>query len=462
MFNYGSLLAHQNVTHCKTLWPTNDIFLSSAYVVVNVALIVIGAATNCVLLLGLYKSKLTSQNTMMVIYSLAFSDFCVSALVMPTFLVAIFQREKDCSMHLMSVCVFMTFAINTANMLLILSTDRLLQVSWPILYRAHITKKRMKILIICAWIVSPISAVSILFTSPVTQVCILLTIGMAFYTISVASYVRILFVVHTHRKKIQASFPSGRNNEAAREKYGGSQESARRTSKTITFKLQVEVFGDSPKRSENVRIHTGETRTMAQESSRLNGTYDGTDHKALLTVPEEPKMEKDHLPCHGKMRGSNFQHEQPEVIAVEDITDKKVGQNINIFGSYNKKDGNGTANLKPDCSSRKRPSRHEPVGSNGKDPNATISLRREMKVTWTVAMVIVTLFVCYIPYIWSAFLWAFEEYKHNRHTSKRLNSTYAWTLSIAFLHSTVNPIIIIARNTALRSHVKSMFTALFS
>ena len=480
MFGSGPFLSHENTTHCKTLWPTKDIFLSRAYILTNVAFSIIGTVTNLLLLVGLYKSKLTSQGTMKIICSLACSDFCVSAVVMPTYLIATFQRETDCNMHLASAYVFFTFAVNTANMLLILSTDRLLQISKPILYRAYLTKRHIQVLIICAWIASAATGICIFFTNPLVQVCVLLTIGMTFYTISVASYARILFVMHTHRTKIQTSSTSDTNNESARKASDRHQGPANCGNKRITFKLHVEVFESLPMRTQNM-TNPGHRANMeqvagssmpkmqgayyvAKQTSNMKNCKRTKQPASFLAVPEGLDGKKEYAACYAKATFPSYRG-KPDKVTTDDKDGKKVLRKISRGATYratNKNDCQKCENVRIITSSKGRHSRLEPVNFRGKDTAATVSVSKEMKATRTVAMVIITLFVCHVPYIWSAFSWAREEYKNNRHASQRLQSTYAWTLSIAFAHSSINPIILLARNRTLRHHVKEVLKRILS
>ena len=461
----GSFLIHQNITHCRTLWPTSGIFFSKAYIIFNATLCGLGTLTNFLLLVGLYRSKLTNQITMKVVCSLACSDFCISAFVVPTFLVALFQKNNHCKMHLILVYIFFTFAINTVCMFLVLSIDRLLQISWPIQYRAHKTKKRMQTLIFTVWIVSPITAICVFFTSPLTQICVLLVIGMTFYIISAISYVRILFEMHAHRKKIRTDSSFEIHSESSRKQIYSRDvkfESRRRSTKRITFKLQVEIIEDPSSRNEDVIINK---RNMEQVLE-LKGACHGTDTRiesasrgstnlsSFLSVPEEPKVKNEHKSYCGKIRRQDFQQDMADVI-VEENEQEKAGS---AFGSENA--SKMSTSLKTTVSRRGSRSRLEPVNFKGKDTNFALSLSKEIKVTWTVALVITTLFVCYVPYLWSAYAWAIEEYKNDRHSSKRLQSAYAWTLSVAFLHSTINPLIMLARSKALRFHVKDIFERL--
>ena len=478
----GSFLTHQNKTHCMTFWPSGEIFLSKAYFAINVISSVVGVLANFLLLLGLRKSKLTKQNTMKVIFSLGCSDFGVSALVMPSYLAALYYQKANCTLHLISMFVFFAFAVNTANMLLILSIDRVLQISWPLFYRAWITRKHVKLVLICAWVFAPVSAICVFFANPLTQICILLTIGMTFYTISVTSYARILFVVRTHRKKIRTGSSSISRNENVNgsERLNGENrksETQKRNNKKITFKLQVEVFDDSAVIDENPVDNAGKTsytaKSCVSQASKRQGAreYHQNPHRngnpeILLAVPEQPKERNEPMPAFAISESADPNQEEPGKVTEEKEGDKKVvqeGPNGSTCGPQ--RDHNGTdrnTESAKKISISRRPSRLQAVNFHDREAPSSTSLRKEFKVTWTVAIVIITLFVCYVPYIWSAFLWVLKEYEDETHSSYRLRSAYAWTLSIAYLHSSVNPVIMLARNKKLRSAVKDMFIRLIS
>ena len=460
-------LVHQNITHCRTLWPTREIFFSKVYVIFNAALSGLGTLTNFLLLVGFYKSKLTNQITMKVACSLACSDFCISAFVVPTFLVALFLKDSNCKIHLILVYMFFTFAINTVCMFLVISIDRLLQISWPIQYRAHKTKKYIQTLIFTIWIVSPIAAICVFFTSPLTQIYVLLTIGMAFYTISAMSYARVLFEMHAHRKKIQTSSNFEMHSESSRKQIYSQNvklESTRRNTKRITFKLHVEVIEDRSSRNEDLIINKRNMEQVLEIKDASHGTDarvesasgGSTNLSSFLSVPEEPKIKNEHMSYCGKVRRQDFQHDMADAI-VEENENEKAGS---AFGSQNDNTNKICTSLKTTLSRQGSRSRLEPVNFKGKDANTALSMSKEIKVTWTVALVITTLFVCYVPYLWSAYAWALEEYKNDKHSSKRLQSAYAWTLSVAFLHSTINPLIMLARSKALRFHVQELFQRL--
>ena len=257
----------------------------------------IALLANSVLLIGLHKSKLTSQKTMKIICSLACSDLGVAALVMPTYLAALYNEKTGCKIHTASALVFFSFGMNTASMLLILSLDRFLQISWPFFYRAWVTQKQVTILICVTWMVSPVTATCVLFTSPLTQICILLTIGMTFYLVSVTFYARILYVIHAHKKKIRTgslsiSCKNGKRKWPIQNNPISTLSSLDANSKKITFKLQVEVFDDSIMISDengcSVEQQSNAARSISTAKTRLHRSSD--DHK----------IRKGFAPPHGK------------------------------------------------------------------------------------------------------------------------------------------------------------------
>lgn len=466
----GNLQSHQNATYCMSFWPTGSIFLSEAYITINSLSSVVGTLANCILLAGLYKSKQTHQNTMRIIFSLACSDFGVSALVVPTYLTSKYYKHASCAIHVISTFVFFSFAINTANMLLILSLDRVLQISWPIVYRVWVTRRHVTFLIITAWFISPSIAICVFFTSPLIQVCVLFTFGMTFYVISVAFYARILFVIRTHKRKIRTDGISDSKNESLSITRKGK-------SKKITFKLQVEVFDVSPTHKGNVIENPSNACNTAQCSifsvTKLNdlnsntvegevGNLEGSGFLKIPTLSIDENMPKN---CQKKgLEEPDRANAGPCEGAPTRAKRRTVEQALSHHQVH--QDTEPAPRSKKILVKQIKPLAVQDANKRltAQSSNKAASLKREIKVTFTVAIVIITLFICYVPYIWSALWWVLAEDKDGArgHASYRLRSTYAWTMAIAILHSSVNPIIVLIRNKTLRNSVKNIFNSSLS
>ena len=439
--------SHQNITHCNTLWPFGDIFLGHVYLIFNSISSCLGILDNLLLLAGLFKSKLIKQNTMKIISCLALSDFGISLLVIPGLLIIKFRVTMNCELELILTLVFMLLGFNTANMLLLLSLDRVLLISSPAFYRKWISGKLVKNILCCSWLVSLVLSLFRLFLSPVSIARMLLVIGMVYFTVSFMSYIRIFFVVRNHTRKLRDSeSPQPQASNVQSRTVGGNPKPKKR----ISFKLEVEVFEDtapgdyevSGERNMEVYMLPGVAPVQSQ------GTGSQSD-PSLLPVPKDRKAsDYDKKPDSSRDRFDTVKnsHRVYECICDDQQDNEKTVKQI------------------IPTSGQKRPqyfSRFMPLNFHDKDENAWntksqhgTSFKKELSITSTVAIVIISLFLCYIPYIWSAFLWANMEYTQNIHASYLRRSLYAWALALAFLHSSLSPVIMIVRNKALRRSMK--------
>ncbi|XP_065072157.1 uncharacterized protein LOC135696626 [Rhopilema esculentum] len=437
--------SHQNITHCNTLWPFGDIFLEYGYLIFNSISSCLGILGNLLLLAGLFKSKLIKQNTMRIISCLALSDFGISLFVIPGLLIIKFRVTMNCELELILTLVFMLLGFNTANTLLLLSLDRVLLISSPAFYRKWISGKLVKNILCCSWLVSLVLSLCRLFLSPVSISRMLLVIGMVYFTVAFISYIRIFFVVRNHTRKLRdsVSLKPQASNVQSRTVDGNPK-----PKKRISFKLEVEVFEETAPYEVSGDRNMEVYMLPGVAAVQLQGTGSQSD-PSYLPVPKDRKAsDYDRKPDSNRDRFDIVKnsHRAYECIC-DDKEDngKKVEQIIPTNG-------------------QKRPqyfSRFMPLNFHDKDENAWntksqhgASFKKELSITSTVAIVIISLFLCYIPYIWSAFLWANMEYTQNIHASYLRRSLYAWALALTFLHSSLSPVIMIVRNKALRRSMK--------
>ena len=476
-------VTHQNITHCVTVWPIGHIFLSKAHIIFNAVFNIVGFIGNAALLVGLVKSKLIRQNTMRVIFSLGISDFGICAIVSPLVLVILTHEHTDCSLQRALMVINFLFGINTGNMLVLLSIDRVLLIAWPIFYRKYITVKCATGFLVGSWIVSSIVAVSVLFISPLTIVKAVLATSMTYFMLSVLSYARISYAVHKHKRQIRVSIESRHSIRKTDEE---NTKTVRRrkiavapTNRTrrISFKLQVEVFDDNGRQLETEIKHCVSEEIEEECNHVAMADEEGLNEDAqsskpeLLQIPQEGEVAENPWSNCTSEKKSVFERDY-ESVNKEKEAERKM-QHCIFEEKQNEKDTEResqqssrniettskgppqrefTNSLKRhlDIRSKLQLRKHQRSQTNAQ------SFKKEVKITWTVAIVISTLFLCYIPFAWSAILWAYEEYEKDNHASCRKRSAYAWTMALAYLHSSLNPVIIISRNNILRNKIKKL------
>ena len=483
-------VTHQNITHCVTVWPIGHIFLSKAHIIFNAVFNIVGFIGNAALLVGLVKSKLIRQNTMRIIFSLGISDFGICAIVSPLVLVILTHENTDCSLQRALMVINFLFGINTGNMLVLLSIDRVLLIAWPIFYRKYITVRCATGFLVGSWIVSSIFAVSVLFISPLTIVKAVLATSMTYFMLSVLSYAKISYAVHKHKRQIRVSIES-RHSTRKTDAENTTTATARRrkiavapTNRTrrISFKLQVEVFDDNGSQIETEIKHCVSEEIVEECSHVAMADEEGLNEDAqgskpeLLQIPQEgevaenpwsncisenrPVFERD---CESLNKEKDAERKLQHCISEEKQNEKDMGMET----QPNTTNPNSRDIATKSKSSSQREStnslkRHLDIRSklqlrkNQRSRVNAQSFKKEVKITWTVAIVISTLFLCYIPFAWSAILWAYEEYEKDNHASCRRRSVYAWTMALAYLHSSLNPVIIISRNNMLRNKIKQL------
>ena len=77
--------------------------------------------------------------------------------------------------------------------------------------------------------------------------------------------------------------------------------------------------------------------------------------------------------------------------------------------------------------------------------------RRDMKMAATVLLILVTVFICYIPFLVVTFVYGYLFYIVNTRTSTLLDSLPMWFLLLMALNSSFNAFILISRNKPLKS-----------
>ena len=186
---------------------TPDILLS----VFNIFLSITAFLGNALILAALHKVSSIYPPTKLLFQCLAVTDLCVGVIVQPIFAASFFllssKNFKNGSNFFTPLLIEVTILTSTA-----ISVDRLLALLLGLRYRHVVTLRRVRVVILCVWLVAALPG-SLTFFTPF-HICfkLFLTIIILSLVISLVSNTRIFFILRHQQAQLQDSFQQGQPN----------------------------------------------------------------------------------------------------------------------------------------------------------------------------------------------------------------------------------------------------------
>ena len=192
------------VTRGKHL-STNGILLSVA----NIFLSITAFLGNALILAALHKVSSIYPPTKLLFQCLAVTDLCVGLTIQPFFaMTMIFSFPSitgEIIIFLNPLLIEVTILTSTA-----ISVDRLLALLLGLRYRHVVTLRRVRVVILCVWLVASLSVSLTFFT--LVSLKLVLTLIILFFVISLGSNTKIFFILRHQQAQLQDSVQQGQPN----------------------------------------------------------------------------------------------------------------------------------------------------------------------------------------------------------------------------------------------------------
>ena len=195
----------------KVAWSgylsTTDILLLS---VVNIFVSITAFLGNALILTALHKVSSIYPPTKLLFRCLAVSDLCVGLFVQPISVSTFFSVSSIIvyvSNILNSLLIQVTILSSTA-----ISVDRLLALLLRLRYRHVVTLRRVRVVILCIWLVAALSGLLFFFTSFDVSIKLFLTLIILSFVISLVSNTKIFFILRHQQAQLQDSVQQGQPN----------------------------------------------------------------------------------------------------------------------------------------------------------------------------------------------------------------------------------------------------------
>ena len=186
---------------------TTDILLS----VLNIFLSITAFLGNALILAALHKVSSIYPPTKLLFRCLAVTDLCVGVIVQPIFAASLLSFSskifENGSNFFTPLLIEVTILTSTA-----ISVDRLLALLLGLRYRHVVTLRRVRVAILCVWLVAALPGSLTFFTR--LHICfkLFLTIIMLSLIISLVSNTKIFFILRHQQAQLQDSVQQGQPN----------------------------------------------------------------------------------------------------------------------------------------------------------------------------------------------------------------------------------------------------------
>ena len=186
---------------------TTDILLS----VVNIFLSITAFLGNALILTALHKVSSIYPPTKLLFQCLAVTDLCVGFTIQPIFAMTIFfsfpSITGDVVSFLNPLLIEVTILTSTA-----ISVDRLLALLLGLRYRHVVTLRRVRVAILCIWLVSALPGSFTFFTLFDVSIKLVLILIIFSLVISVGSNTKIFFILRHQQAQLQDSVQQDQPN----------------------------------------------------------------------------------------------------------------------------------------------------------------------------------------------------------------------------------------------------------
>ena len=189
----------QNLTTTGILFSVLNIFLS-----------ITAFLGNALILTALHKVSSIYPPTKLLFRCLAVSDLCVGLFVQPIFVSTFFSKSLTIGAvgnYLNPLLIQVTILTST-----VISVDRLLALLLGLRYRHVVTLRRVRVVILCIWLVAALSGLLFFFTPFDVSIKLNLTLAILSFVISLVSNTKIFFILRHRQAQLQDSVQQGQPN----------------------------------------------------------------------------------------------------------------------------------------------------------------------------------------------------------------------------------------------------------
>ena len=207
-----------NLSISFLLFPTNieAVTVTAALAMVNIPVSLFGTLANSLIIMAYYRNPRLRTIQNKIFLQLAVTDFGVSTLAQPMFLVSTFSGflgSHHCILWALH-CILSTFFLDVSLLTMtILSLQSYITLAFPYHWQNLITKSRLSVLFICVWFLVLLKTLSIFHFYYVVLYGSLSIIFLAVFTVTL-TWIWTYKLVARHRKAIQTTqIPSSGQRE---------------------------------------------------------------------------------------------------------------------------------------------------------------------------------------------------------------------------------------------------------
>ena len=207
-----------NLTRTPRFWCTIPEGLAVFYTVLNIFLSITASLGNSLILIALCKVTSVHPPTKLLFRCLALTDLCVGLVLQPlnvSYLLTKFQTEINLYVILYVAKVTYVSGLILGGMSALTSTaisvDRLLALLLGLRYRHVVTLRRVRVIIICFWIIGVSGGLlSFCLSQSITDIAAIIFVVLCVF-ISGFSYTKIFLTLRQNQAQVQGN-PQGQPN----------------------------------------------------------------------------------------------------------------------------------------------------------------------------------------------------------------------------------------------------------
>ena len=180
----------------------------------NIFLSIAASLGNALILIALHKVSSIHPPTKLFFRCLAVTDLCIGLIVEPMYAAHIISTITDMEAKVVAnVCGVLSLILCGISVLMstAISVDRLLALLLGLRYRHVVTLKRVRVVIICSWLIGVSPAWIWLWREDVAKQETVAVIILSLVT-SIFCYTRIHLKLRHHQVQVQNNFPQGQPN----------------------------------------------------------------------------------------------------------------------------------------------------------------------------------------------------------------------------------------------------------
>lgn len=362
--------------------------------------------SNCILIYALCKTKQLNTISNKLILVMSVSDLALGAIAFPAAVLSPSLRDifKSCSFEKIGIFLLQIFSYFSILVLTCISIDRYLRVTKMNRYNLYMNKYRMKVMVLisllAAAVVSTVSLLRPSFEQQIFVVCFdVVVVGF-----TAVVYMFLLKKLQNHAGSLRKSMPNSLGSKTGRE-----------TNPTCTSAIvsEVRINGCNGTMGQSQPEHNFRFLRKSKPSmgrSKPNGEPVSTNQNSMFSQ--------------SNFRSLRISRRGSEMQLASEISEAP-GTNGSVTGRY--------------------------TGISQENTN------KELSAVKTIHVLLVLIFVTYVPYNISSLLWTYQKFWKKEDPGLKLDLFYFWSSFIGISNGGINAWIIIFGNTKTRRFVASIF-----